>query len=55
MERIDREYTAHPFRGSRGMTAWLRREGHEINRVQLISPQGFKLPPPGLVVDSSAL
>lgn len=35
MERIDREYTAHPFRGSRGMTAWLRREGHEINRKRV--------------------
>src|ERR1700722_705121 len=28
---LDREYTAHPFRGSRGMTAWLRREGHAVN------------------------
>jgi putative transposase len=35
MERIDREYTAHPFRGSRGMTAWLRREGEEINRKRV--------------------
>jgi putative transposase len=35
MARIDREYTAHPFRGSRGMTAWLRREGHEINRKRV--------------------
>ena len=35
MARIDREYTAHPFRGSRGMTAWLRREGHEVNRKRV--------------------
>jgi putative transposase len=35
MARIDREYTAHPFRGSRGMTAWLRREGQEINRKRV--------------------
>ena len=35
MARIDREYTAHPFRGSRGMTAWLRREGAKINRKRV--------------------
>jgi putative transposase len=35
MARIDREYTAHPFRGSRGMTAWLQREGHEVNRKRV--------------------
>src|SRR5271169_2480519 len=35
MALIDREYTAHPFRGSRGMTAWRRREGHEINRKRV--------------------
>jgi putative transposase len=35
MAKIDREYTAHPFRGSRGMTAWLRREGHGINRKRV--------------------
>ena len=32
MELIDREYTAHPARGSRSMTAMLRREGHAVNR-----------------------
>src|ERR1700735_1384789 len=31
MAKIDREYTAHPFRGSRGMRAWLRQEGHQVN------------------------
>jgi transposase InsO family protein len=35
MAMIDREYTAHPFRGSRSMTAWLRREGHEVNRKRV--------------------
>ncbi len=35
MAWIDREYTDHPFRGSRGMTAWLRREGHEVNRKRV--------------------
>src|ERR1700693_1101556 len=35
MARIDREYTAHPFRGSRGLRAWLRREGHEVNRKRV--------------------
>lgn len=35
MARLDREYTDHPFRGSRGMTAWLRREGHEVNRKRV--------------------
>ena len=35
MALIDREYTAHPFRGSRGMTAWLKREGHEVNRKRV--------------------
>jgi putative transposase len=32
---LDKEYTDHPFRGSRGMTAWLRREGHEVNRKRV--------------------
>jgi putative transposase len=35
MALIDREYTAHPFRGSRGMTAWLKREGHAVNRKRV--------------------
>jgi putative transposase len=35
MALIDREYTVHPFRGSRGLTAWLRREGREINRKRV--------------------
>jgi putative transposase len=35
MALIDREYTAHPFRGSRGMRAWLRQEGHQVNRKRV--------------------
>lgn len=35
MVLIDREYTTHPFRGSRGMTSWLRREGHTVNRKRV--------------------
>src|SRR5215203_5538774 len=35
MALLDQEYTARPFRGSRGMTAWLRREGHEVNRKRV--------------------
>jgi putative transposase len=35
MARIDREYTDHPFRGSRGMTAWLKRQGHPVNRKRV--------------------
>ncbi len=35
MAWIDREYTAHPFRGSRGLTAGLRREGWEVNRKRV--------------------
>jgi putative transposase len=35
MANIDREYTDHPFLGSRRMTAWLRSEGHEVNRKRV--------------------
>jgi len=35
MALLDREYTAHPFRGSRGLTAWLQREGHVVNRKRV--------------------
>jgi putative transposase len=33
---IDREYTAHPFQGSRKLTAWLRTvHGEEVNRKRV--------------------
>jgi putative transposase len=32
MRRIDQEYTAHPFYGSRRMTAWLQGQGEAVNR-----------------------
>jgi putative transposase len=35
MARIDQEYTAHPFQGSRRMTSWLRGEGHAVNRKRV--------------------
>jgi putative transposase len=35
MKLIDREYTDRPFRGSRGMTAWLRRRGRVVNRKRV--------------------
>jgi putative transposase len=35
MALIDRQYTARPFYGSRRMTAWLRREGHAVNRKRV--------------------
>jgi putative transposase len=35
MALVDREYTAHPFLGSRGLTAWLRREGYAVNRKRV--------------------
>jgi putative transposase len=35
MALIDREYTAHPFLGSRRMATWLRGEGHAVNRKRV--------------------
>jgi putative transposase len=35
MRLIDQEYTAHPFYGSRRMTRWLVRQGHEVNRKRV--------------------
>ena len=35
MALIDREYTAHPFLGSRRMTTWLQGEGYEVNRKRV--------------------
>src|SRR3954468_8601327 len=35
MALIDREYTDHPFLGSRGLTAWLRGEGYPVNRKRV--------------------
>jgi putative transposase len=35
MAQIDREYTAHPFLGSRRLTTWLRGEGHAVNRKRV--------------------
>jgi putative transposase len=35
MRLIDQEYTAHPFYGSRRLTAWLIRQGEEVNRKRV--------------------
>ena len=35
MRLIDEEYTAHPFFGSRQMTAWLVRQGEAVNRKRV--------------------
>jgi putative transposase len=32
---IDREYTAHPFLGSRRLTAWLVGQGEQLNRKRV--------------------
>jgi putative transposase len=36
MEIIDREYTEHPFYGSRQLTAVLRRGGYPVNRKRIV-------------------
>ena len=35
MRLMDEEYTRHPFFGSRRMVAWLRNQGHEVNRKRV--------------------
>lgn len=35
MRVIDETYLAYPFFGSRQMTRWLRRQGHEVNRKRV--------------------
>ena len=35
MRRIDREYTAHPFLGSRRLTKWLQEQGEAVNRKRV--------------------
>jgi len=35
MHLIDEEFTAHPFYGSRRMTAWLNSQGHRVNRKRI--------------------
>lgn len=35
MKLIDRQYTDVPIYGSRRMTAWLRRKGHDVNRKRI--------------------
>src|SRR3954462_14684309 len=35
MRRIDEQYTARPFYGSRRMTVWLTEQGEEVNRKRV--------------------
>src|SRR6185369_16642865 len=35
MRLIDEEYTAHPFLGSRRLTAWLTQQGEAVNRKRV--------------------
>jgi putative transposase len=35
MQLIDREYTRHPFKGSRRMVLWLAEQGHLVNRKRV--------------------
>jgi putative transposase len=35
MQLIDREYTRHPFKGSRRMVLWLGEQGHQVNRKRV--------------------
>jgi putative transposase len=35
MRLLDKEYTAHPFLGSRRLTAWLNEHGEEVNRKRV--------------------
>jgi putative transposase len=35
MRMLDEEYTAHPFLGSRRLTAWLGRQGEQVNRKRV--------------------
>ncbi len=35
MQLIDREYTAHPFLGSRRLTKWLGEQGEQVNRKRV--------------------
>ena len=35
MQRIDQEYTAHPFLGSRRLTQWLIGQGEAVNRKRV--------------------
>jgi len=42
MGLIDREYTEHPCKGSRTMTAWLRRQGEAVNRKRVQRLMGLE-------------
>ena len=35
MDLIDKEHTRHPFYGTRRITAWLKVQGHSVNRKRI--------------------
>ena len=37
MRLIDEQYTEMPYYGSRRMTAWLKKLGHDVNRKRIIN------------------
>lgn len=50
MRLIDEEYTRHPFYGSRRIAAWLKRQGHDVNRkriARLMRDMGIEAVYPG--------
>ncbi|MCP4603781.1 MAG: IS3 family transposase [Proteobacteria bacterium] len=50
MRLLDEQYTKTPFYGSRRMTAWLKRQGHQVNRkrvVRLMREMGVQAIYPG--------
>ena len=40
MRRIDKEFTRHPFYGSRRLTEWLWEQGHEVSRKRVVRLMG---------------
>ncbi|MEE4358541.1 MAG: IS3 family transposase [Desulfococcaceae bacterium] len=44
MDLPDRQFTETPFYGSRRMTAWLRRQGHPVNRKRVQRLMGLMGP-----------
>jgi putative transposase len=42
MQLMDREYTAHPFLGSRRLTEWLKAQGEDVNRKRVQRLMGLE-------------
>jgi putative transposase len=50
MALMDRQYLKTPFYGSRRMTAWLRQQGHRVNRKRVRRLMGLMGPEPSICV-----